>query len=72
MEGESLEPIYRSTDTNELEVLRLALESEGIPSMIEGEHQAGLTGILPARLLVMEADVDRARKVLRTHGREPL
>jgi hypothetical protein len=72
MNDESLEPVYRSTDTNELEILRLALEGEGISAMIEGEHQAGLTGVLPARLLVMEADLDRARKILKSHGRDPL
>lgn len=51
-------------DTSLAEVLRIKLEGEGIQCMIEGEHQAGLAGVLPMRLLVRETDAERARALI--------
>ena len=67
----SLVPIHRLYDAGVAEVLRVALAEEGIPAFIEGEHQAGLTGVLAMRLLVRAEDADRARNLLRRHGTEP-
>jgi hypothetical protein len=50
------------------EVLRLALDAEGIPCEIDGSGQAGLTGTLPIKLLVKSSDESRAREILGTHA----
>lgn len=52
------------------EVLRIKLESEGIQCAIEGEHQAGLSGVLPMRLLVRASDVERAKKLIAQYDSE--
>ena len=60
-------PVYTVTDPGTAEVLRAMLETEGIRCMIEGAHQAGLSGILDMRLLVSAVDAERARELLEAH-----
>ncbi len=48
------------------EVYRLILEDAGIPCHIENSHQGGLTGVLPVKLLVKQADAERAKRVLQS------
>jgi hypothetical protein len=45
------------------EVARLALEAEGIDCQIVGESQAGLAGVLPIKIYVRRADLDRAKAI---------
>ena len=68
MENDELVLIFESNDSNLLEVLKIALEAEGIPTAIESEHHAGLPGVIPARLFVREEDADRARAILHRKG----
>ena len=49
------------------EIIRGALAAEGIECRLEGEGQAGLTGVLPIRLWVLASELDRAREVVRQH-----
>ena len=67
------------TDDNELvtvftayreenaEVVRLALAAEGIDAVVDNAHQAGLTGILPAHVLVRASDAQRASDLIKEH-----
>jgi nucleotide-binding universal stress UspA family protein len=65
-EGESEELVVLTsvTDPNLAQVMRLALEAEGITCRIEGGGQAGLSGVLPLRIFVPAEDLSRAREVL--------
>ena len=49
-------------------LLRAELQAEGIPCEIEGERQAGLTGVLPIRLLVPASQAEQAKEFLESHG----
>ncbi len=68
----SLVAIHSLYDAGVAEVLRVALAEAGIPAFIDGERQAGMTGVLPMRLLVRAQDADRARRLLREHGTPPI
>ena len=64
--------VYSTNNAVEAEILRTALHGEGIKCEIDGENQAGLTGIISMeiRLLVRAEDSDRARKNLEQHHHE--
>jgi putative signal transducing protein len=64
------DPVVLQTTTNlaEAEILKNALEAEGIKCELEGENQASFTGVLGVRVLVRAWDEERARKVLAEHG----
>ena len=49
--------------SGEAEVARLALQAEGIDCQIVGESQAGLSGVLPIKIYVRPADLDRAKTI---------
>lgn len=59
--------VYSLNDPETAEIIQNALRSEGIPCEIEGEHQAGLSGILNMRLMVRARDEDRARALIKSH-----
>jgi len=59
--------VYTVSDPNQAEILRLALEAEGIMCRIDGEHQAGLTDMLQVGILVRAEDADRALKIIQSH-----
>ena len=67
LDRQELVPIYTAQDSVQAEILKNALEAEGIPAAIEGEHQAGLTGVLLIRLFVHEQNAARARAFLESH-----
>jgi hypothetical protein len=58
--------VYTVTSAETAELIRAILEADGIHCWIEGESQAGLTGILPIGLYVQNKDVDRAFRVIET------
>ena len=62
--------VFTAYDEMNAEVVKVALEAEGIPCFIENQHQAALSGVLPAELQVRVVDEDRARKIIADH--EPL
>ena len=70
MDPNSLVTIYSVTDTNQAEVIRCALEAEGINCQIGGEGQAGLTGIMRVDLLVAAKDEDAAKAFLEEHDKQ--
>ena len=45
-----LTTLIKLTDGNLAEILKLALADEEIDCVIEGEHQAGLTGVFQIRV----------------------
>ena len=67
MDPNELELVYTLNDSNKAEIIKNALEAEGIKCEIENEHQAGLTGIFEVALFVRVADADRARKLIGSH-----
>ena len=62
-----LKTLIKLTDANLAEILKLALADEEIPCVIEGEHQAGLTGVFQIRVLVPNKDLSHAEQILREH-----
>lgn len=60
------EPViaFSTNQFAEAEILKNMLESEGIQCQLEGEHQAGFTGILEIRGMVRAWDEDKARMLL--------
>ncbi|WP_437192447.1 putative signal transducing protein [Planctomicrobium sp. SH527] len=64
MAEELLIPIYKSSDIGRAEVIRIALEESGIRCALENELQAGLSGILQCRLLVLSSDFEAAREII--------
>ena len=66
---DELLPVYSTSDPNEAEIIRNALQGEGIRCEITGENQAGLTGLstMNIELMVRAEDFDRAKKYLQEH-----
>jgi hypothetical protein len=62
-----LKTLIKVTDGNLAEILKLALADEDIQCVIEGEHQAGLTGVFQIRVLVPSKDLAHAEKILQEH-----
>lgn len=59
--------VYTTNDANEAEVMRLALEAEGIESFVAGENQGGFSGLIPEITILVHADqADQARAILET------
>ena len=67
MSEESLVPIYTTTNIAKAEIIRGALEAEGIRCEIENEHQASLTGVTNVRLFVLEHDAEKAAQFISVH-----
>lgn len=62
---EDLVEIDAVNEPTAAEIMKLALEAEGIPCTIGNLHQAGLTGILAVPVYVRREDVARAQEILR-------
>lgn len=65
--SEDLETIYTAYDEIDAEVVKVALEGEGIQCFLENENQAMLAGCIPVKLLVRTGDVDRAKAIIEQH-----
>ncbi len=63
----NLTTLIKLTDSNLAEILKLALADEEIECAIEGEHQAGLTGVFQIRVLVPQKDLAHAEQILQEH-----
>jgi hypothetical protein len=65
-EMEANEPVIVYTVNNpyEAEVIKMALQGEGISCELDGEGQAGLSDILAIGVLVPARDADRAQKII--------
>jgi Putative prokaryotic signal transducing protein len=69
MDSQELVTVYNASNSVEAEIVKNALEDEGIRCFVEGENQAagsGLTGI-PVQIQVAAVDADRAREFIQTH-----
>lgn len=67
MEDLDLVDVYTLKNPAIAEIIKNALEAEGIPCRLDNESQAGLTGIFDIQVLVRAADADRARELIQTH-----
>jgi len=69
--SDKLTQVYTTSDAVEAEILKSALDAEGIQCMIDGESQAGFTGVgaLEIKLLVSSTDAMKARSYIEEHAR---
>ena len=69
MKADDLIEVYSTNDALDAEIVCNALHTEGIKCEIDGEGQAGMTGmgIMEIRLLVRAEDHDRARRYIEQH-----
>lgn len=67
MEVDNPVTVYVLNDPYQAEIIQAALQGEGIPCELDGERQAGLSGILEIGVLVRAQDADRARRLIRRH-----
>jgi hypothetical protein len=69
MSAEELHVAYTTDNAQNAEILRVALQNEGIPCEIDGAHQAGLIGvpIFNISLLVRASDLDNAKAFIAEH-----
>ncbi len=60
---------YTTNNENQAEVIRMALEAEGIKCQVNGKSQAGLVGsdALAVEIVVRAADYDHARAFIQSH-----
>lgn len=73
MHARDLVAVYSLADANKAEVIKNALEAEGIRCFLDGAKTAGQMGIaaFEVRLLVPAEHADRARKLIESHeGRD--
>lgn len=62
----ALVEVYTVTDPNLAEIIKATLQREGISCWIDGENQAGLSGVLSITLRTRAKDSDRAHRVIQT------
>ena len=65
--SDELTTVYTLRDAGLAEIIRIALEAEGIFCVIENEHQAGLTGVFDIDIQTRESDAERARELIEAH-----
>ena len=58
--------VYSVTDPNLAEIIKATLQRDGISCWIDGENQAGLSGVLNIKLLTRAKDVDSALRIIRS------
>ena len=63
MDAEEPVEVYSVTDPTLAELIRNALEEDGIVCEISGETQAGLSGVLDIQIMARAIDADRARRI---------
>jgi len=64
MEADEPVTIYTVNNPYEAEIIKMALQGEGISCQLDGEGQAGLSDILEIGVLVPARDADRAQKII--------
>jgi hypothetical protein len=65
--SDELVTVLTLKSATQAEVIKNALEANGIPCFIEGEGQAGLAGIFDIEVQVKAADADAARELVESH-----
>ena len=56
--------IYTTSNPNEAEIIKNALEAAGIECFTEGEQQGGFSGVFDINLVVHQDNAEAARKIL--------
>lgn len=56
--------LLRTRDPNRAEIIKNALEAAGVACHLDGENQAGLTGILEIDVIVRQDQKDQAQALL--------
>ena len=56
--------VYTVNNPCEAEIIKMALQGQGISCQLDGEGQAGLSDILAIGILVPARDADRAQKYI--------
>ena len=69
MEADDLVTVYTLNDPNKAEIIKHALMAEGIRCELEGEHQAGFTGMFEIEVVVKAVEADRARGIIESHDK---
>ena len=64
MEADEPVTVYTVNNPYEAEIIKMALQGEGIACQLDGEGQAGLSDILEIGVLVPAKDADRARRII--------
>ena len=66
MRTNDLVEVYVLADANKAEVIKNALEAEGITCFLDGLNTAGQMGLAPfnVRVMVRAEDADRARQLI--------
>jgi Putative prokaryotic signal transducing protein len=70
MLDEQLVPVFSTTSFTEAEILRNVIKEEGIPCELDNQNQAGLTGILEIKGLVMTSHEVRAKLLLSKYEKQ--
>ena len=64
MEADEPVTVYTVNNPYEAEIIKMALQGQGISCQLDGEGQAGLSDILEIGILVPARDADRAQKLI--------
>ena len=64
MTSHEISQVFATRDVMQANMVRLALEEEGIKCQIDNEHQAGLTGVLEMSVFVPADQEERASEVI--------
>jgi hypothetical protein len=72
MTDRELVTVYTAGESIQANIVRNALEAEGIPAYIEGGRQAAFDGLsgIEIKIQVAEEDVERATEFLERHDRQ--
>lgn len=68
MDDLDLVEVYSLKNPAIAEIIKNALEAEGIRCELGNETQAGMTGILDIRVFVRASDAQRARELIESHS----
>jgi 3-hydroxyisobutyrate dehydrogenase-like beta-hydroxyacid dehydrogenase len=72
MTTDELATVYTTTHPADAEMVRAALEEEGLAAFVEGAKQAGLAGVLNVRVCVAQQNADEARRLIDEMARSPI
>ena len=70
MEADEPVTVYTVNNPFEAEVIKTALQGQGISCQLDGEGQAGLSDVLEIGVRVRLRDADQARKIIRHNEAE--
>ena len=64
MEDNELQTVFTTTLPAQAEIMKVALEGEGIAAFVDGAHQAAFTGALDVYVSVAKNDAARAATLI--------